>query len=92
MRTISTVSQHHHRRGRLLSLVVMSIAIGLVAIVQGPSRAGAKVVTPLVTAPMLTGTLAPVNNGPGDQTNPHVSRDRVSYTNDDFADFVPAVN
>jgi hypothetical protein len=34
---------------------------------------------------MLTGTFVPVNNSQGDQTNPHVDRDRVSYTNDDFA-------
>ncbi len=32
--------------------------------------------------PALTGTTAVVNNGPGDQTDPHVSCDSVAYTSD----------
>jgi Tol biopolymer transport system component len=67
------------------------IALALTGIDHGPSRAAARTtaqsvtVTPSASVPMLTGTLVPVNNSQGDQTNPHVDRDRVSYTNDDFA-------
>ncbi len=32
--------------------------------------------------PALTGTTSVVNNGPGDQTDPHVSCDSVAYTSD----------
>src|SRR3954468_22999985 len=35
-------------------------------------------------APTLTGTFSAVNNGPGNQTNPHVDCNTASYTNDDF--------
>jgi hypothetical protein len=89
MRTISTVIQHRHAP-RMLSAIVLSIAVTVVGIVQYPDGAVAKVttqpavVTPLATVPMLTGTLATVNNGPGSQSNPRVYRDRVSYTNDDL--------
>src|SRR5262245_56125143 len=34
--------------------------------------------------PALVGSFAIVNNGPGNQTNPHVSCDLASYTSDDF--------
>jgi len=71
-------------------VIVLLIALVCVTIDQGPSRAAIKsstqsVVTPPANVPMLPGSFAPVNVGPGDQTGPHVYRDRVSYTNDDFA-------
>lgn len=34
--------------------------------------------------PALTGSFSPVNNGPGNQTNPHVDCNVASYTNDDL--------
>lgn len=88
-RTRNTVIRNRNSQVKLLSLV-LSIALALVSIGYGPGRAAASgttqsaVVTPLATVPMLTGILSPVNNGPGNQTNPHVNRDRVSYTNDDL--------
>src|SRR3954462_2225138 len=36
------------------------------------------------TPPTLVGSFSVVNNGPGNQTNPHVACDLASYTNDDF--------
>lgn len=90
MRTTSTVIRNHHRL-RSVGVIVLLIALSLAGIDHGPSRAAtiataeSVIVTPSATAPMLTGTLVPVNNSQGDQTNPHVNRDRVSYTNDDFA-------
>ena len=81
----------NNRRLRWLVLIVVLIALALTGIGHGPSWAAARttpqsvIVTPSATVPMLTGTLVPVNNSQGDQTNPHVDRDRASYTNDDFA-------
>lgn len=67
------------------------MVVALFCINQGPSVAVATiaagqptVVVQATTVPMLTGTLVAVNNGPGDQTDPHVNCDRVSYTNDDL--------
>src|SRR5262249_49428001 len=90
MKTICAVFRNPRPVGRL-RLIVPLMALALVGINQAPSAVAARsaaqsvVVTPIATVPMLTGTLVAVNNGPGDQTNPHVSCDRVSYTNDDFA-------
>jgi len=36
------------------------------------------------STPILVGSFFPINNGAGDQTNPHVACDLASYTNDDF--------
>jgi len=38
----------------------------------------------LAQAPTLSGTFSVVNNGSGDQTDPHVDCDLAPYTNDDF--------
>src|SRR5215472_11627778 len=90
MKTICAVFRNPRPVGRL-RLIVLLMALALVGINQAPRTVAARsvaqsvVVTPFTPAPMLTGTLVAVNNGPGDQTNPHVSCDRVSYTNDDFA-------
>src|SRR5215471_979508 len=88
MKHISTVIRHR-RTITALSVMLLLITLVFVAIDQNPSRAAItataqSVVTPSATVPMLVGTFTPVNNGPGDQTNPHVDCDRVSYTNDDF--------
>jgi hypothetical protein len=80
----------NNRRLRRLVLIVLLIALALTGIDHGPSRAAARntaqsgIITPNATVPMLTGTLQAVNNSRGNQTNPHVHRDRVSYTNDDL--------
>src|SRR5215510_6389655 len=89
MKTICAVFRNPRPVGRL-RLIVLLMALALVGINQAPravaarSAAQSAVVTPITTVPMLTGTLVAVNNGPGNQTNPHVNCDRVSYTNDDL--------
>lgn len=90
MRTIHTVIRNHRPSGQLLRLIVWLIAVALVVTYRGPSPAAASsaalstVVVQPTTVSMLNGTLVAVNNGPGNQTNPHVNCDRVSYTNDDL--------
>src|SRR4029079_18098189 len=42
---------------------------------------GGSVLAQSATPLRLTGTTLPVNNGPGDQTDPHVSQTTVAYTN-----------
>src|SRR5215813_2626407 len=90
MKHISNVIRNRRQTRKSLAVIVLLIALVCVTIDQGPSRAAIKsstqsVVTPPANVPMLPGSFAPVNVGPGDQTGPHVYRDRVSYTNDDFA-------
>jgi len=73
-------------------LWVLLIAVALVATtIRHPGIASARPVSSenLVVlqpefAPTLPGTFQVVNNGPGDQFNPHVDCDIASYTNDDF--------
>lgn len=73
---------------RLLTLGVLSIALALGWMDRNQSHAAygnaQTIVAPLLT-PALSGTLTAVNNGPGNQTKPHVDRDRVSFSNNDFA-------
>jgi hypothetical protein len=71
--------------------MALLIGIALVGIHQGPSPVAARsvgaqstIVLQVPTAKMLAGTFQAINNGPGDQTNPHVNCNRVSYTNDDL--------
>jgi hypothetical protein len=72
------------------TLIVSLIAIGLasIGIRPGGTSAGSMgtEAAPALqtTVPMLQGTFQVVNNGPGDQTDPHLDCDRVSYTNDNF--------
>ena len=70
------------------ALTVSLIAVAAVSIGFGLRGASAgSMTTPSAsvqtTVPMLTGELQVVNDGPGDQTDPHVNCDRVAYTNDD---------
>ena len=73
--------QNIHSLRQMISLF-LSIALAFVVINQIPARVIATSTTQSV--PMLNGTLTAVNNSFGSQTNPHVNRNRVSYTNDDF--------
>ena len=91
MRTTRIVIRNRRPLGQLFRLIVCLIAMTLVGINRGsiPTAASSMaaqsaVVVPPTTVQMLTGTLVAVNNGTGDQTNPHVNCDRVSYTNDDL--------
>jgi hypothetical protein len=45
---------------------------------------GSATYTVSAQAPALVGSFTVVNNGPGNQYNPHVACDLASYTNDDF--------
>src|SRR6476659_9531403 len=89
MRTKNTVNQNQRSFRQLLSLF-LSLALVLLVIGQRPfgvmnaAASQSMLVTPPVTVPMLNGTLTAVNNTFGSQSNPHVNRNRVSYTNDDF--------
>jgi Tol biopolymer transport system component len=68
-----------------LAAVALSVNLRCPSPVAARSTAAQfAVVVPPTTVHMLTGTLMAVNNGPGNQTNPHVNCDRVSYTNDDL--------
>jgi len=89
MKRISIIFRHRRAIRNSVTVMLLLIALAFMASHQQPGRAAhtvntQAVVTPPPTVPMLTGTFAAVNNGPSDQTNPHVDCNRVSYTNDDF--------
>jgi hypothetical protein len=91
MRTIHAVIRNRRQLKPSRGLVVLLIAVALVAIDVRPSRIAASgaatqptVALQTATVPMLTGNFQVVNNGPGNQYNPHVDCNLVSYTNDDF--------
>lgn len=66
---------------------IVSLAVFVAALLLLPSKAAAQnSVTPTVK-PTPPGQLIVVNNGPADQTDPHVSGDLVSYSNSDVAHF-----
>ena len=88
MRPKSIVIRDCRRPGKFLGLILL-ITVALAGMDQRPSHAALtaitqSVLTPPATVPTLAGTLVAVNATYGNQTNPHVYRDRVSYTNDDF--------
>src|SRR5437773_8662826 len=75
----------------LFRSLVLLMALALVSINAGPGlsaarskRAKSAIGSQAWTLPILTGTFHVVNNGPGNQTNPHVDCNLASYTNDDF--------
>ena len=78
-------SRLHRRRG----LIVLSIAMAVVGLIEADrspvAATDAQLVVELRTAdaPMLTGTFQVVDNGPGEQTDPHIDCGVASYTNDD---------
>ncbi len=79
-------------RSRLIrSLIVLLIALALLSVNLHADKVAARsfesqstIVLQTAGAPFLQGTFQVVNNEFGNQTNPHVSCDRVSYTFDDF--------
>ena len=89
MRTPHSVFQNRRPLKQTRTLIVLLIVVALVAINSGPrsvtarSTATQSAVFQTTTVPMLAGTAQPINNGPGWQTDPHVSCEMVSYTNDD---------
>lgn len=89
MRTPHTVFQIYRAQKITRALIVLLIAVALIGMHRGPIHVAANtstdstVVLDPTTAPLLAGTFQVVNDGPGDQLDPHANCDRVSYTNDD---------
>jgi WD40 repeat protein len=91
MRTLRTIIRNRRPLKQSRAVIVLLIAVALVGINRGPLPVAAKstttqptVVLQTTTVPMLAGVLQPINNGPGNQTDPHIDCDIVSYTDDDF--------
>lgn len=65
---------------------LVSVVFGVVATILIAAQAAASqiVITPSSSWPMLAGSTQAVNNGPGNQTNPRVNCNVVSYTFDDL--------
>ena len=68
------------------TLAILLIAVALFVPLRSPSTASAESTIVLQTAgaPLLQSTAEIVNNESGNQTNPHVDCNLVSYTFDDF--------
>jgi Bacterial Ig-like domain (group 3) len=67
---------------RALAAAAASALLATIFALAGPSPARAA-----STAAALNGYLTTVNNGPGDQTDPHVSGDWVSYTDNSTGNY-----
>ena len=85
----STHTNIRNRSRFIASLLVLLIAVALVSVNLHARKVAAQssqstVVLQTAGAPFLQGTFQVVSNKTGDQINPHVSCDRVSYTYDDF--------
>ena len=69
-------------------VIISFIAMTLVAVNAGPNLVSATNPQPVIlqspTALRLNGTLQVVNNGPGDQTEPDVDCNLISYRSNDF--------
>jgi hypothetical protein len=84
----------HHRFKQFRILAVLLICGALIISSLNAARAGAvrvltesTIVLNTAEALPLQGTFQVVSNEPGNQTNPHVECNLVTYTNDDFRDF-----
>jgi len=90
MRGIHTIIRDRRLLKQSRRLSVLLIAVALVAIDSMPGRVAARssvprsVVLQTATVPMLAGTFQPVDAGLGDQFDPHVDCNLVSYTSDDL--------
>jgi len=91
MRKIGKPMTNHRRLPQSRRLIVLMIAISVTGInasrgsvVATSTAAQSTIVLQTTAVPTLTGTFQVVNNGPGNQTNPHINCDIASYTNDDF--------
>ena len=70
-----------------LTGLVLSVTLAMISRSTIPVSAEAKSTQSMATVasvPMLAATVQPVNNSYGNQTNPRVNCNTVSYTNDDF--------
>src|SRR6266536_3575991 len=91
MRKIGKPMTNHRRLPQSRRLIVLMIAISVTGInasrgsvVATSTAAQSTIVLQTTAVPTLTGTFQVVNNGPGNQSNPHVACNLASYTFDDF--------
>lgn len=66
-----------------LALVTTSVNISSVSAQTGNSQS--VVVLQTTSVPMAIGTTRVINNGPGNQLDPHIDGNLITYTNDDLA-------
>jgi len=70
---------------RARNLIALLIAVILnLSVTLNPLATGHVMAQTTTTIPMLAGTAQPVSTAPGNQTNPHVECNLVSYTYDDL--------
>ena len=91
MRTINKAVSNNRKLKQTPILIALLIALALVASFQTRSAATAESTTTESTivldtnaAPFIDGTVQTVKNGAGNQSDPHLSCNRVSYTDDSF--------
>lgn len=89
---MKTIIRNHHQLKHTKILFLLLIAVALVVPFRSPFTASATSTTTTEStivlqtegAPVLQGAFEVVNNELGNQTNPHVQCNQVSYTFDDF--------
>jgi len=88
MRTIPGIIRNHRslKHVRLLSflLIAVALAVPLRSQLAAPATSESTIVLDTASAPLLPSTAEIVNNELGNQTNPHLQCNLVSYTFDDF--------
>lgn len=88
MRTIPGIIRNHRslKHARLLSFLFIAVAlvVPLRSQLAAPAATESTIVLDTVGAPLLQSTAEIVSNELGNQTNPHLQCNLVSYTFDDF--------
>src|SRR5215831_19021802 len=87
MRTLQTSTVHYKKIklcALLLSIAAVVTALPTTRVSAGSAPVESTIVLQTTDALPLTGSFQAINNGPGDQTNPHVECNLLTYTNDDF--------
>ena len=88
MRTSSNFNFHSYLRSRSSVAIFLGLALALIVGIEMPAAAQTVssqiVITPSSTVPLLAGTTRPISNIYGNQTNPRVDCNSVSYTFDDL--------
>jgi len=89
MRTRPDIIRKHRPLKQLRTLSILLIAVALVVPLRSPSAAPvttteSTIVLQTADAPFLQSTAEVVSNELGNQTNPHINCNLVSYTFDDF--------
>jgi hypothetical protein len=74
-RALITMQMRSHRAVARLAVLAAGVAVALIATTAAPA------VTP-TSAPLPPATQVTINNGAGNQTDPHVSGDIATYTTD----------